>query len=181
LNLVYMRIEDGTNRFLDVIHGSDPKIDESSFSLAGPTLTGDQGLAIISASPRFQEGSETNWEIIPAGLTLAPDTCGLTSPHVPEYAFDPLPAPGLCPSPLSRFLSEDSSHPLPLSRFLSEDSSHPSPLSRYLSEDSNYERICLGLPLTQDSVSFDCEHCGKKFTRASDLTYVYFSPSPVFY
>ena len=142
-----MRMEDGTNRFLDVIHGSDPKIDVSSFSLAGPTLTGDP------AFPRFQEGSETNWKIIPAGLTLAPDTCGLTSPHVPEYTVDPLPAPRQCASPLSH----------------------------YLSQDSTYERISLGLSLARDSVSFDCKHCGKKFTRACDLTYVYFSPPPVFY
>jgi hypothetical protein len=153
LNLVRMRMEDGTNRFRDVIRGSGPKSDASSFSLAGPTLTGDQSVAFISAPSRFQEGSETNWEIIPAGFTLASDTCGLTSPHVPEYAFDPLPAPGLCASPVSR----------------------------YLSEDSSYERMCLGLSLFRDSVSFDCEHCGKKYTRACDLTYVYFSPSPLLY
>jgi hypothetical protein len=141
-----MRVEDGANRSPDVIHGSDPEIDISSLSLAGPSLTGDQPESVTSI-PRSPHRAATEWELAPTGFPQVPDTCGLTPPHVPKYAFNPLSEPAFSGSALDRWLSEDNIH----------------------------ERLSLGLSSIQDPFSFDCEHCGKKFSRASDLRYVYIS------
>lgn len=99
----------------------------------------------INSILRSPHRAATDWEFTPTTPPQIPDTYGLTPPHVPQYATDPRSKPLFSGSPLDRWLSEDLRH----------------------------ERI--GLALTEDSSSFDCKHCGKKFSRASDLTCVYTS------
>jgi hypothetical protein len=164
-----MRVEDGTNRSLDVIHGSEPEIDISSLSLTGPSLTRDQPESVTSI-PGSPHRAATEWELAPTGFPQVPDTCGLTPPYVPKYSFNPLfpqvpDTCGLTPPHVPKYAFNP----------LSEPVFSGSVLDRWLSEDNSHERLILGLSSIQDSSSFDCEHCGKKFSRASDLTYVYIS------
>jgi len=141
-----MIVENQVNQHLQVIRG-DASIDVPSIPLARPISTGYEPATLTSAPPFSLVEAERDRKVTPQGLTQAQDTWSLSPQShsdAPESSLKPFSTPGSLVSPS---------------------------VELFLSQDLNHERLRLGLPSNRDSVSFDCNHCGKSFTGASYLKY----------